>query len=279
MEKSREEILRGGGLTMKTIFRLIGLFFWNSKLRIARSMEYRFNFITGTIISLFFSFIGPMVQYLIFTQTKGYPGWTIQQLILFQGMMLFWMGLRDTAFGDLKQNIMEMVQKGDFDRLLLKPYPPIGVILTSGFNFRNFGTLVAGVVVMALAAGSLKLTLGWEQLGLMILTLIFGLLLNMALDIMFCSAIVYFIHTMRLGEFFDNFLNFARYPVEIFSKVVRLAFLTLVPFAIWIYFPTQVLLNRIDLKIIIAFGVCSGLFWFSLGIWKRCLKKYTSAGG
>lgn len=264
---------------MKTIFRLIGLFFWNSKLRIARCMEYRFNFIAGTTISLFFSFIGPVVQYLIFTQTKGYPGWTIKQLILFQGVMLFWMGLRDTAFGDLKQNITEMVQKGDFDRLLLKPYPPIGVILTSGFNFRNFGTLVAGVIVAVLAAGSLRLTLGWVQIGLVILTVLFGLLLNMALDIMFCSVIVLVIHTIRLGEFFDNFLNFARYPVEIFSKVVRIAFLTFMPFAIWIYFPTQVLLNRIDRKIIITFGVCLVLFWLSLAIWKRCLKKYTSAGG
>lgn len=279
MEKSREEILCGRGLTMKTIFRLIGLFFWNSKLRIARSMEYRFNFIAGTTISLFFSFIGPMVQYLIFTQTKGYPGWNIKQLILFQGMMLFWMGLRDTAFGDLKQNITEMVQKGDFDRLLLKPYPPIGVILTSGFNFRNFGTLVAGVIVMALAAGSLRLTIGWGQMGLIILTVIFGLLLNMALDIMFCSIIVLIIHTGRLGEFFDNFLNFARYPVEIFSKVMRTIFLTLMPFAIWIYYPAQILLNRIDLKIIIAFSVCLVLFGCSLAIWKQCLKKYTSAGG
>ena len=264
---------------MKTIIRLIGLFFWNSKLRIARSMEYRVNFIMGTIISLFFSFIGPMIQYLIFTQTKGYPGWTIRQLILFQGMMLFWMGLRDTAFGDLKQNITEMVHKGDFDRLLLKPYPPIGVILTGGFNFRNFGTLLAGLVVIILAAGPLKLTFGWGQLGLVILTLLFGLLFNMSLDIIFCSIIVLIIRTIRLGEFFENFLNFARYPVEIFSKMVRIVFLTFVPFAIWIYYPAQVLLNRIDLKIIIAFFMCAAMFWFSLTVWKYSLKKYTSAGG
>jgi ABC-2 type transport system permease protein len=279
MEKGREEILRGGRLIMKTIFRLIELFFWNSKLRIARSMEYRFNFIAGTIISLFFSFIGPVVQYLIFTQTKGYPGWTIKQLILFQGMMLFWMGLRDTAFGDLKQNITEMVQKGDFDRLLLKPYPPIGVILTSGFNFRNFGTLVTGIIITILAAGALKLTLGWGVISLIILTVIFGLLFNMTLDILFCSVIVLIIHTIRLGEFFENLLNFARYPVEIFSKAVRFAFLTFVPFAIWIYYPTQVLLQRIDLKIMIAFATSLIMFGLSLIIWKHCLKKYTSAGG
>ncbi len=264
---------------MKTIFRLIGLFFWNSKLRIARSMEYRFNFITGTLVSLFFSGIGPMVQYLIFTQTRGYPGWTIKQLILFQGMMLLWMGLKDTAFGDLKQNIMDMVQKGDFDRLLLKPYPPIGVILTGGFNFRNFGTMVAGVTVTVFAADALRLTLGWGQIGLILLSLTFGLLFNMALDILFCSIIVLIIHSGRLSEFFDNLLNFARYPVEIFSKGIRIAFVTFIPFAIWIYFPTQVLLNRIDCKILIAFIVCLALFWFSLAIWNRCLKKYTSVGG
>lgn len=242
-------------------------------------MEYRFNFIVGTLVSLFFSGIGPMVQYLIFTQTKGYPGWSIQQLILFQGMMLFWMGLRGTAFGDLKQNIIDMVQKGDFDRLLLKPYPPIGVILTSGFNFRNFGTVVAGTAVTVIATDALRLTLGWVQIGLVLLAVTFGLLFSMAMDILFCSIIVLIIHSGRLVEFFDNLLNFARYPVEIFSKGIRIVFLTFIPFAIWIYYPTQILLNRIDRKIMIAFFVSVALFWFSLGIWNRCLKKYTSAGG
>lgn len=264
---------------MKTIFRLLGLFFWNSKLRIARSMEYRFNFIAGTMISLFFSLIGPMVQYLIFTQTKGYQGWNIKQLILFQGMMLFWAGLRDTAFGDLKQSMVDMVQRGEFDRLLLKPYPSIGLILISGFSFRNFGSLVAGSVVMAYAARTLHLVLEWRQVGLFLLTLGFGLLFSMTLDILFCSIVILAVHTIRLIEFFDVFLNFARYPVEIFFKGIRIVLLTFVPFALWIYYPTQVLLNRIGFTIFIAFIITIILFLLSLVIWKRCLRKYISAGG
>jgi len=119
---------------MRTIAGLLRLFIWNSGLRIQQSMEYRADFILGMIISLSFSSIGPVVQYLIFTQTKGYPGWTAVQIVLFQGVILFWVGIRDMAFGQLRSIIMDIFRKGDFDRFLLKPYPPIGILLSSSFS-------------------------------------------------------------------------------------------------------------------------------------------------
>ena len=220
-----------------------------------------------------------MVQYLIFTQTKGYPGWNIHQLLLFQGLMLVWLGIRNTAFGDLKQNIINLIWRGDFDRVLLKPYPPIGILLTSGFNFRHFGSVIAGLVVALVAAGKLNLSIGLVQIGLFILGLIFGLLLNMAIDIVFCGIVITIVQTGRLDDFFDKILYFFRYPIEIFPKVIQVTFITVIPFAIWVYFPTQVLLNRINLKILLALPISFVLFQLSLVFWKHCLKKYTSAGG
>ncbi len=264
---------------MKTTLRLLSFFLWNSKLRIARSMEYRFNFIVGTVVSLLISGVGPLVQYLIFTQTQGYPGWSIQQLVLFQGLMLIWLGIRSTAFGDLKQNTMDMIWRGDFDRLLLKPYPPIGIILTSGFNSNYLGTILAGLAITIMATGSLHLAIGLIQIGLVILCLIFGLLFNMAFDILFCGILIRIVQMGRFNDFLENLLNFSHYPVEIFSKVIRIAFVTFIPFAIWIYIPAQVLLKRIDMKILVAYITCLIIFQLSLIFWNHCLKKYTSAGG
>ena len=264
---------------MKTVLELGELFLWNSKLKIARCMEYRFDFITGLIVSLCLAGIGPIVQYLIFTQTKGYPGWTIRQLILFQGMMLLWFGIRDTAFGDLKQSTMDLVRQGDFDRLLLKPYPPIGILLISGFNFKNSGSIFIGAIIILFSAQTLALRPGLFQILLIVVCFLLGLLFNMALDIFYCGIVIIFIQMGRIGDVFDTLLGFSRYPVEIFSKIIRIIFLTAVPFAIWIYYPTQLLLNRIQAKIFIGFIICGIWFWFSLIFWNQCLKKYTSAGG
>ena len=59
---------------MKKILRLFGLFILNSKLNIAKQMEYRFNFFLTSIIALVFSSISPLLQYLIFKQTKRVSG-------------------------------------------------------------------------------------------------------------------------------------------------------------------------------------------------------------
>ena len=279
MEESYQTVLRGGGLSLQTVLGLVELFLWNSKLKIARCMEYRFDFITGSIVSLCLAGIGPFVQYLIFSQTRGYPGWTIRQLILFQGMMLLWFGIRDTAFGDLKQYAMDMVRQGDFDRLLLKPYPPIGILLISGFNFKNIGSILIGALIILFSAQALALRPGLFQILLIVVCFLSGLLFNMALDIFFCGIVIMLTQMGRIGDLIETLLGFSRYPVEIFSKVMRLIFLTVVPFAIWIYFPTQLLLNRLQGKILLGLLICGIWFWLSLIFWDRCLKKYTSAGG
>jgi ABC-2 type transport system permease protein len=242
-------------------------------------MEYRFDFITSIFINFILSPFNLLAQYLIFTQTKGCPGWSIEQLILFQGIMLFWIGLKDTIFGDLKQYAMDVVRKGDFDRLLLKPYPPVGILLVSGFNYKNIGTLIAGLIIAIFAYKSLGLVLEINQVCLIILCIFFGLLLSIAFDIIYCSLIIIIVQINRVGDFIDNLLNFSRYPAEIFSKILRVIFLTILPFTIWIYFPTQILLDRFDFKLGVAFIFCLIFFLLSLLLWNWALKKYSSAGG
>lgn len=264
---------------MKTFIGLVELFFLNSKLKIARCMEYRFDFIVGVIVGFFITGFGPLAQYLIYSQTKGYPGWTIQQLILFQGLMLLWFGIRDTVFGDLKQYALDIVRKGDFDRLLLKPYPSIGIILTSGFNIKNSSSVIVGFILTIYGVNNLKLTLGLSELLLVMTCFIFGFILNLAIDIFYCGVTIVLVQINRFEEFIENVLNFSRYPVEIFLKIARIFILSFIPLALWVYYPTQVFLHRIDWSILSAFVATSVIFLISLRFWNWCLKKYSSAGG
>ncbi len=119
-------------------FRLIKLFFWQAKIKLMRSIEFRFDFFIGVVVSLFLSGIGPLVQYLIFTNTRGFPGWNINQIILFQGTLIFWFGLRDTLFGEVPNLINTTIIKGELDKLLVKPFPASGILLASGFNYYDF---------------------------------------------------------------------------------------------------------------------------------------------
>lgn len=106
---------------MKKILRLFGLFILNSKLNIAKQMEYRFNFFLTSIIALVFSSISPLLQYLIFTQTKGFPGWNLDQIILFQGVLLIVPGLQNLLFGELRYSQADIHHSGSLCHMGIHP--------------------------------------------------------------------------------------------------------------------------------------------------------------
>jgi ABC-2 type transport system permease protein len=264
---------------MTTLSGLLRLYNWHMKLSISRAIIYRFDFLTGLFISIIVSGLGPYVQYLFFTQTKGYPGWTLDEIILFQGILLLWFGVRDTLFGDIRGTVMQMVWKGEFDRLLLKPYPPIGMILCSGFQLNGIGSCIAGILLTGLSISHLHIDFRLTTLLLLIVTVISGVILFMAITIFFCTILIMLIQMGRINEMFESITTFANYPTNIFPTVLRVAMVTFLPFAIWTYYPTQILLNRADGMFWSAVAGSLALFGISIKVWNSCLRNYTSAGG
>jgi ABC-2 type transport system permease protein len=258
---------------------LLNLLIANSKLVISRSIAYRFDFLVSVVLSIGFSGIGPLVQYLIYSKTQGYPGWSITQMILFQGMVLISLGLRDFLFGNVRNIVMDLVRKGDFDRLLLKPYPPIGVLLTSGFNSNGIGTVLAGIAVTWYSIVQLHLNIGIVQILLFAAVMISGLLMYMAMIVLFSCIVIMIIQMGRIGELLDVLLRFADYRLQILPQMMRITFVTLIPFAIFNYYPAQLLLGRADNLVFVAMAGTLFFFWIMLKWWGVCLKKYTSAGG
>lgn len=264
---------------MKKLLRLFSLFIQNSKLNIAKQMEYRFNFILTSIIALIFSSISPLLQYLIFTQTKGFPGWNLEQMIMFQGVLLIVLGLQSLLFGELQWFISNLIWRGELDRLLLKPYPPIGIILASGFSLNSTGSILAGIIITVYSVIRMQLCIGIFQIALFLVYIAVGLILSMALNVLFSCMVVVLVRLGRMDEIFGFLSRFGEYPLDIYSNALKFIFTTFVPFAVWAYIPAKILLGVLDVSMIWSLA-CTILFFLgSLKLWSICLKKYSSAGG
>jgi len=242
-------------------------------------MEYRFDFILGTIMNLIFSSVGPIFQYLIFTQTKGFPGWDLGQIILFQGVLLFVLGLKNTIWANLPQYVTRMVRRGDLDRLLLKPYSSIGIILASGFSPDEFGAIIAGIILMVYSVFNLNLHLNILNVIMFIVFISFGLLLFMAMNIIYTCVVIMLVNIGRLNEIMEAFSRFGQYPLDIYSKILRGVFMTIIPFAIWVYIPSKILISGLNANMLYSLAFCILFTALSLKLWGRCLKHYTSGGG
>lgn len=258
---------------------LLQLFYCNCKMSLDRGMAYRADFFLNLIVSLVFTSMGPIVQYLIFTQTSGYPGWSTEQILLFQGILLFSMGLNNTILGDVKGTAVNIMRNGDFDRYLIKPYPAIGVLLTGGFSLKHVGTLIAGIGITVYMLVSMQLIPGAADLLLFLWFIVAGVIAYMGITVFFCGLVIVLIQMGRLEEFLQNVLRFAGFPLELYNRLFRAAFVTLVPLAVLAYLPAQALLHRFDWSMIWgSFGALL-IFVLSLTFWNRCIRKYTSAGG
>lgn len=262
-----------------TVRRLAAFFGKSIGMRIARQMQYRFNFIVGNFIALAVSGVGPVVQYLIFSQTRGYPGWTLDQIVLFQGVLLLSSGLNNLLFADVKQQFMNMIWKGDFDRLLLLPLPVIGIVVFNGFNLEYAGSILAGIAIIVF--GTMKLAIGITigQIALFLLLLITGCVVQFALNVLFCAIGTRLIFMGRIRELMDAILTSANFPLEVFPHAFRFTFMFVVPFAVITVLPAQVLLARFDITVVFAMGCALLFLGASLFLWQSSLKRYSSGGG
>ncbi|MFC5530310.1 ABC transporter permease [Cohnella yongneupensis] len=258
---------------------LLRLYSWNVKLGVSRAMAYRFDFFTGLITSILFSGTAPFLQYIFFTQTRGYPGWDLHQIMLFQGLLLFWLGLKDLMFGEVRNVALGLVRKGDFDRLLVKPFPPLGVLLCSGFNLKGIGATLSGCALTGYALAKLNLVPSVWQITLFLLMMVSSIIFYMAVTTLICTLIIMLVQVGRIPELADRILGFGDYPINIYPKMLGQVFLTVFPFAIWAYMPAQILLDRVDSGAYTSIIGCVVVFLFSLWLWNRSLHKYTSAGG
>ena len=264
---------------MKVLFDLLKIFIATSKMKISRSMQYRIDFITGLFVSFLLSFMGPLFQYLIFQKSSGYANWNTSQILLYQGIMVLWFGIKDSLFGETRSFIEQTCRSGQFDMLLLKPYPPIGIIFTRGYNYQSMPVIAVGLAIVVVSVIRMSLAITVRDCLVFVLFFLAGQVFYMAIMVFYCSITVKIVYTFRLSEILDKFLVFSHFPTDIYTRGMRIVFFVIAPIALWIYFPAQTLLHRLNNFIFPSIFASFAIFGLSLLIWKSTLKKYTSAGG
>lgn len=259
--------------------KIIRIYLMYSTINIRKAMEYRVDFVVGMIVQTLFLGAGPVFQYLVFNEVGGFRGWTIQDIIMFQGILLFVLGVKGTFLNGIPQYVQDMVRKGDLDHILLLPYNSLGVIVTRGFSLNNIGTIIGGTIVTIYAFIQKNLIPSLGNICLFLLFVWLGLIFFLSIDILYSTLIVLFVNLGRLNEILDNFSKFGQYPIELFSKGTRGILITIVPMALWVNIPCEILLHGFHSYMILA--IIFDAIWLIMvsKMWNYCLIKYTSAGG
>lgn len=241
-------------------------------------MEYRTDFFVGFVSTFAVQTSGILFVWVIFQNISDMKGWSFYEVTLVYGMLC----LSKALFGLFLGNLWDFgytVRMGDFDRILLRPLPPLFHLAANKIHHNNLGEATVGLIVLITSVVKLKIHLGLSGTILMVIFVLSGTLIFSAIILITATLSFWMVNSKPVTWAVFMVSNFAQFPLVIFGKIVTISLTWIIPYAFVSFYPATYFLDK-------GYGVMSMLspvialvLWvISLRFWKFGLKSYSSTG-
>jgi ABC-2 type transport system permease protein len=214
---------------------------------------------------------------MIYTRTDNLGGWRPGEAIVLLGTFQIITGLRAAFVEPNFQWFGKQVIEGSFDAILTQPAPAIflaslGTCAPLALAQTGLGI---GVVAYGVHLSAITVTpVGIAAWLILILTATAIMWATRAL----LAAIVFWALGLSLDVVYDAIWQFARYPIDIYRRPLRLLLTYVLPVAFLGTIPAQVLLHSVRLGVVpLSIGVAIGCCLLAHFVWRAGLRRYTSA--
>lgn len=254
--------------------RYLRVFLLFLRLSLAAEMEYRLNFLLG-LLSSALTLLGALFGLVLLYQGGYRPGgWAWEEALLVLAAFTLLQGLGGTLLAPNLNKIVEHVQQGTLDFVLLKPLDPQFWLSLRVFSPWGLGDFLLGLGLLFYAG--LRLGLGaWDYLafaGYWVL----GALMLYSLWFLLATTSIWFVKIYNVTEVLRGLLEAGRFPVGAYPALYRVFFTFVVPVAFLTTVPAQAALGRGEVPLL-ASGLALSLFLLARGFFRFALRSYTSA--
>jgi ABC-2 type transport system permease protein len=249
-------------------------------VEVASWMAYRLNFFLFLIGVSIFSLFGPVLVYLIYSNNLSFPGWTFYEALLLLGSFSLVSGIEHYAFSSIGWATHELIRRGRFDEMLIRPYSPLKLVILRNPDVDGLAELFTGLAIVIYALVKLQLVLQPTYILMYIVLVLAGVVFLTSIDIMASSMNFIFVKAHAILDFFTELRMFGRYPINIFGPMGYMIFTFFLPMGLIAFYPSSALLGRVAWSSVLQLILIStGFLLFSLLSWRYGIKRYTSAGG
>ncbi|MDD5254201.1 MAG: ABC-2 family transporter protein [Candidatus Nanoarchaeia archaeon] len=249
-------------------------------MELSSELAYKWNFIIKSIALIISCIITPIVTLLIYNNTSGIPGWSLEEFILLQGTFIFVLGIARLFMFDFPSKIISNVRRGEFDKFLLKPYSPLLYLTFSSIQIEGIAELTTGLCLIVWSFVKLNLDIWSFGFLFYLMFIALGILFLYSFIILISSLSFLIVNSYALFDLFFKLTDLSRYPASIYGLTVRFFVTFLLPLAILGYYPAEAMLRGANLGLILQISIPVILFFFiTLFLWNRAMRKYSSAGG
>lgn len=257
------------------------LYFSLASISIRSQMQYRASFfmlILGHFIATGSEALGLL---LLFSRFQSIHEWTLSQTLLLYGTVQMAFAFSETI-GRGFDKFSELIQRGDFDRYLLRPRSTLLQIFGSELQLMRMGRFLQGIVAIGWAMQNLELPNGYFSLWLMsflgTVCVFLGLLIIRGA---ICFWTIESLEIMNIAT--HGGAEALSYPVSIYKSGIRGFFTYFVPLAGVSYAPISHMIGKgegLAGSYFIWLYPLSGLLFLlaTTQLWNLGVRRYRSTG-
>jgi ABC-2 type transport system permease protein len=250
------------------------------KITLHAEMVYRWNFLFKMIGIILVDIFTPIMVIIIYSLTNGIPGWSFYEFILLTAIFITVMGIWHALFSGISWLTTFLVQHGEFDNILVRPYNTLVYLMTRGVDIEGFGEVLAGIIIMLFAISKLSTPIALINVFYMMAVVLLALIFTFSMSVIVASLSIRFVKASSLLDLFYHTSDFGKYPIVIYGASGVFFFTFIVPFGLAAFYPAQALLGKLPFDLFLKLaGVTIVILFLSLKFWNHSLKLYSSAGG
>jgi len=261
---------------------LAGLFI---KIYFKSQLEYRQAFIMRYVIQLISRGVELLGIWILLSKFEQIHGWTFYEVMFLFGMNLLSYGLAGLLLYGPILHLESLIQKGDFDSLLVMPINPLFHLVARYFNGVFLGHILLGLLILGISAHALHIEWNLPKASWFAVVTIGAGLIQGAIMLAAGTTSFWLVKSRALvNTAIHGVRGFIVYPISIYDLWIQV-FLTLVlPFAFVSFFPAENFLGKAESSIFPAFFqwgtplVGLTLFLLAYRLWSYGVDHYQSTG-
>lgn len=170
-----------------------------------------------------------------------------------------------------------LIEEGDFDKILTQPAHALFRISVMGMDMLDLLTLIpiGGVTMWALSKLPTPVTV--SQVALYFALIANAMVIAYAFHVIIGALSVMTQEMEGAIWIYRDVMTLGRFPINIYSEIMRGLFVTVVPIGVMISFPSEALLGLLSWRSVGYACLLGAMFHFAAQwFWRRALRNYTS---
>jgi len=244
------------------------------------TLEYETDFWIMSVAAVVSQGIGVVFLWAIFLQIPAINGWPFWDVVLIYSLVVIGEAISQ-LFTQGTWNLAQVVNTGDFDPVLIRPYSPVLQILSSQVGMNGLGNMALGIGLLTGALTHVHVSWSLWRAAWAVALLISSALVRIGLTLAANSAAFWLKSQYSMFSFsIYNVGQLTRFPLTIYGTAIQFFLSVIIPFAFMSFFPATSVLGHgapawagFLTPVVAIYCLFLGVCVFQIG-----LRRYESSG-